>query len=90
MIFIVTCTGVPFTPFKRLLPSAYADGESLPRGGLKFSSLPSARTVSLAVHQAQEEASSHEPVSLMVMQFAQFLDHDLTLTPGTFQTLILL
>ena len=74
--------GGPFTPFQRLLPADYADGESLPRAGLQFSSLPSARVVSVAVHQAQEEASSHEPVSLMVMQFAQFLDHDLTLTPG--------
>ena len=71
---------MPNSPYQRLLPPDYSDGVSLPRGGLTHSLLPSARAVSVAVHQGQEQAS-HQAVSLMVMQFGQFLDHDLTLTP---------
>ena len=67
----------------RLLEAEYSDTESLPRGGLQFSSLPSPRAVSLAVHQELEQASNHDDISVMVMQWGQFLDHDLSLTPGT-------
>ena len=47
------------------------------------SRLPSARKVSLLVHQAQVENKGKEQskISQMVMQFGQFLDHDFTLTP---------
>ena len=68
------------TPFIRLRPSAYADGAHIPRGGLTSPSLPSARAVSVAVHQDKKGQRLHQPVSLMVMQFGQFLDHDITLT----------
>ena len=76
--------GVPFTPLIRLIDAEYSDGKSLPRGGLRFSTLPSPRAVSLAVHQELEQPRNHKDVSVMVMQWGQFLDHDVTLTPGTF------
>ena len=45
--------------------------------------LPSARSVSVALHQVLENRP-RPSVSHMVMQFGQFLDHDITLTsqPG--------
>ena len=57
--------------FLRLRPPAYFDQEGLPRGGLTSSSLPSARKVSVAVHQAHEEINHRESISQMVMQFGQ-------------------
>ena len=62
--------GMPQTAFLRLRPPAYSKG-SLPRGGLTSSSLPSARAVSVAVHQAHKETNHRESISQMVMQFGQ-------------------
>ena len=55
----------------------------MPRGERDPSDLPSARLVSVAVHQVLENRP-RPSVSHMVMQFGQFLDHDITLTsqPG--------
>ena len=75
--------GVPFAPFKRLLPPEYEKNLSLPRGGLTSSKLPSARKVSRIVHQDANEGNKQGKFSQMVMQFGQFLDHDLTSTPQT-------
>ena len=63
--------GMPQTALLRLLPPAYSDQVGLPRGGLTSSSLPSARKVSVAVHQAHEETHHRESISQMVMQFGQ-------------------
>ena len=68
------------TVFARMLPAAYGDGISAPRtrsvtGGL----LPSARTVSTSIHN--DISHPHARYTLMVMQFGQFLDHDITFTP---------
>ena len=63
--------GMAHNAFLRLLPPAYSDQEGLPRGGLTSSSLPSARAVSMAVHQAHEEINQRESISQMVMQFGQ-------------------
>ena len=71
---------MPQSAFLRILPASYSDGVSLPRGGLTSSSLPSARAVSVAVHQAHEETNHNDSVSQMVMQFGQFLNHDFMLT----------
>ena len=68
-------------PLLRFLPNAYQDGKSIPRGGLEESSLPSARKVSAAVHHGKESHSPNISPSVMLMQFGQFLDHDITLTP---------
>ena len=72
--------GTPNRPFQRFVPPAYSDGVGLPRGGLQDSTLPSARDVSTTIHHGIKKAM-HPFASLMVMQFGQFLDHDLTLTP---------
>ena len=65
------------------MPPDYDDGVSLPRGGLN-SSLPSPRKISLVVHQHfKKEANTNNQrrISQMVMQFGQFLDHDISITP---------
>ena len=66
--------------FARFLPPVYDDNVDMPRGGLSSSSLPSARDVSNAVHKTRQIVGNKD-ASLMVMQFGQFLDHDITLTP---------
>ena len=66
--------------FTRLLPNAYDDSISLPRGGVNPSTLPSPRHVSSVVHGVHETGSKPS-ISVMLMQFGQFLDHDITLTP---------
>ena len=88
--------GATATPMPRLMDNAYSDGKfltffyviiikgvSMPRGGRDPSILPSARSVSVAVHHLLENRP-RPSVSHMVMQFGQFLDHDITLTsqPG--------
>ena len=67
-------------PFARSLDAAYEDGKEVPRGGVNPSTLPNARSVSRAVHRPQQGEKSTN-ATLMLMQFGQFLDHDITLTP---------
>ena len=96
--------GATATPLPRLMDNAYSDGKfltqhllchvtflegvSMPRGGRDPSVLPSARSVSVAVHHVLENRP-RPSVSHMVMQFGQFLDHDITLTsqPGDIRSL---
>lgn len=63
-----------------MLPAQYEDGVSRPRSisvtGLQ---LPNPRVISTLIHP--DISNLHTRYSLMVMQFAQFLDHDLTMTP---------
>ena len=66
--------------FARFLDPVYEDGVETPRGGLSTSSLPNARLVSRMVHRTKNR-EVNKNISLMVMQFGQFLDHDITLTP---------
>ena len=73
-------TGSTHTAFARFLDPAYEDSVEVPRGGLSPSSLPNARALSKAVHRT-EQIVGNKDASLMVMQFGQFLDHDITLTP---------
>ena len=67
-------------PLLRLLNSSYSGTKSLPRGGLASSSLPSPRKVSSAIHRSNGKGTSPS-ISVMLMQFGQFLDHDIALTP---------
>ena len=72
--------GSAFTQLDRLLTNEYADGFSIPRGGIDPSNLPSPRNVSTTIIGV-EETDPRPPISLMIMQYGQFLDHDLSLTP---------
>ncbi|XP_067144092.1 uncharacterized protein [Centruroides vittatus] len=66
--------------FRRLLPPLYDDGISSPRTrGKSGSFLPSPRYISTNVHY--DISAPHLRYSLMLMQWGQFLDHDLTFTP---------
>ncbi|KAK9883031.1 hypothetical protein WA026_001241 [Henosepilachna vigintioctopunctata] len=72
--------GKSLTTFNRLLPSVYDDGISKPRVvGVTGQPLPSPRIVSTVIHP--DISNLHSRYTLMIMQFAQFLDHDLTMTP---------
>ena len=63
----------------RFLPNRYDNGRDSPRGGLHPSSLPSSRWISQKNHPDNDVPDTR--FTHMVMQFGQFLDHDLTLTP---------
>ncbi|CRK94120.1 CLUMA_CG007643, isoform A [Clunio marinus] len=72
--------GQSLTVFARLLPSVYEDGVKRPRATASNGSpLPNPRVVSTLIHP--DISNLHTRYSLMTMQFAQFLDHDLTMTP---------
>ncbi|KAG7189448.1 hypothetical protein KM043_017148 [Ampulex compressa] len=72
--------GKSLTTFARLLPPVYEDGVSKPRStSVTGAALPNPRVVSTVIHP--DISNLHNRYTLMVMQFAQFLDHDLTMTP---------
>lgn len=62
--------------YTRLLPAEYMDGVSLPR----WSSLPSARDVSLGVHSGGDD-QPHPHLMALAALFGQFVAHDLSHTP---------
>ena len=67
------------TPFQRTLLPQYSDGVFRPRQSQAGSALPSARLVSINVVpdvDAPSELDTHN-----VMQWGQFVDHDITHTP---------
>ena len=64
----------------QLMANEYEDKINIPRGGFNSSKLPSARSISTKVHRLTKVEGAPS-ISLMVMQFGQFLDHDITLTP---------
>ena len=65
--------------YRRLIANAYQDGQSVPRGGRHPSSLPNPRWISQKNHPDADHPDYR--FTHMVMQFGQFLDHDVTLTP---------
>lgn len=69
--------GAAQMPFNRFLGPAYTDGIEEIRRSVVGGALPSARSVSLLVHGSRE---SDSPVTLMLAQWGQFIDHDLTST----------
>ncbi|XP_041978546.1 peroxidasin homolog pxn-2 isoform X2 [Aricia agestis] len=72
--------GKSLTTFARLLPPVYEDGVSRPRiNSVTGTPLPTPRVVSTVIHP--DISNLHTRYTLMVMQFAQFLDHELTMTP---------
>lgn len=71
--------GATFSTLVRLLPARYADGISRPRTSTGGSPLPSGRSVSQTL--SGRTASPEEPrATLMLMQWGQFVDHDVSLT----------
>lgn len=63
-----------------ILSILWCSGVSKPRlTGASGLPLPSARLISTMIHA--DISNLHGRYSLMLMQFAQFLDHDLTFTP---------
>lgn len=73
--------GNSYSQYARLLPPAYEDGVSMPRGesldGNK--KLPSAREVSVAAHLDSE--SQHNYIAAMTVIWGQFVAHDIAHTP---------
>ena len=76
--------GKAFTPFKRLLDSAYG-----PQGGLRRaksgSELPSARLLSTTLAKSTESFSKKPNDGIrtvFLMQMGQFIDHDLAHSPN--------
>ncbi|XP_063241793.1 peroxidase-like [Bacillus rossius redtenbacheri] len=68
------------TALQRVLPPKYGDGVNSPRSlAASGKELPSARLVSTQF--AKDVDRPHENYTVMVMQWGQFLDHDLTHTP---------
>ncbi|CAD5218330.1 unnamed protein product [Bursaphelenchus okinawaensis] len=74
--------GNAFEPLRRLRDPAYDDGFDSPRTrAVNGRELPSARTVSVTVHNDDEQESVH--FSHMLMQMGQIIDHDFTHSPIT-------
>ncbi|XP_076043152.1 salivary peroxidase/catechol oxidase-like isoform X2 [Oratosquilla oratoria] len=69
-------------PFERLLPANYADGFNDPRKASDGGDLPSPRKISTHVI-VPNEGNRYKNLTLLVMQWGQFLDHDITHTPIT-------
>ena len=68
-------------PFLRFLPPDYSDGIETFRRSRSNGPLPSPRLVSATIHRDVEHLTTQ--FTMMVMQWGQFLDHDLTSTPTT-------
>ncbi|GJQ72253.1 hypothetical protein Trydic_g3344 [Trypoxylus dichotomus] len=70
--------GSSMTPMQRFLPPTYEDGIQSPRRSIFDQSLPSPRKISTTIHRDRNR--SVPIITLMLMQWGQFLDHDITLT----------
>ncbi|XP_046374738.2 peroxidasin-like [Haliotis rufescens] len=79
--------GAPLQAMRRFLPAMYDDNNGSPRlyGGGK-NPLPSARKVSTECFPFDSMDTEDRPFSQMVMQWGQFLDHDISGTPMTGET----
>ncbi|XP_035252326.1 eosinophil peroxidase [Anguilla anguilla] len=89
--------GAANTPYTRWLPPEYEDGRAAPRGwdpqhAYHNFTLPPVRSVSQVVLYTQnEDISMDASLSHLLVEWGQWLDHDLTLTPqspstSTFRT----
>lgn len=77
--------GASLTPFRRLLSPIYENGFSTPIGWTDADVRPNARLISLQLvsssHVTDDEQYTH-----MLMQWGQFLDHDLDFTVSSLST----
>ncbi|ROT80397.1 putative chorion peroxidase-like [Penaeus vannamei] len=70
------------TAFQRILPQDYHDGVNMPRQfSVRGSLLPSARSISSSV--VVDRDARYDNFTILIMQWGQFLDHDITHTPIT-------
>ncbi|KAM6338097.1 eosinophil peroxidase-like [Alca torda] len=75
--------------FARWLPAAYEDGVSVPRGAIEGTlyngfPLPLVRKVSNEIaHTANENITQDQDLSLVFMQWGQWVDHDIDLAPSS-------
>lgn len=70
------------SPYTRILPADYEDGvNEMRRTGITNIPLPNPRTVSLATIKWSDRVD--QKASVMLMQWGQFIDHDLTLAATT-------
>ncbi|XP_067679881.1 peroxidasin-like [Haliotis asinina] len=76
--------GAPLQAFRRILDPKYDDDLGRPRlfGG-NTEPLPSARAVSVGCLNLDSKSTKDRVFNQMMMQWGQFLDHDLTATPET-------
>ncbi|CAD5121885.1 DgyrCDS10346 [Dimorphilus gyrociliatus] len=72
--------GRSFTPLRRFLPSDFGDSISSLRTGKNNKPLPSARLVSLTIHQQSNDTKHNKFLTCAIMNYGQFLDHDLSFT----------
>nr|XP_022907999.1 chorion peroxidase [Onthophagus taurus] len=68
--------GSSLSPFSRLLPPKYHDGIWSPRRSILNQPLPSPRLISSTIFE--DTPNPDHDHTLMVMQFGQFLSHDIT------------
>ena len=74
-----TTWGAAGIPMKRMTQPSYADGVTTPRDS---PTLPNPREISNALHSTSGPGPlTTKAFTHMAMQFGQFLDHDITLTP---------
>jgi len=73
--------GSSFMPFLRFLPPDYSDGIEQFRRSVSNGPLPNPRIISTMVHR--DESHDTDQFTMFVMQWGQFVDHDLTSTPTT-------
>ncbi|XP_047502342.1 peroxidase-like [Penaeus chinensis] len=70
------------TAFQRILPPDYHDGVNMPRQfSVTGSLLPSPRSISSRV--IVDRDARYDNFTILIMQWGQFLDHDITHTPIT-------
>ena len=73
--------GAAMNGHHRFLPPDYADAISAPRISISGRELPSARLVSNTVHP--DQGFHDHAVTIMLVAWGQFIDHDITLTAET-------
>ncbi|KAJ7333691.1 hypothetical protein OS493_015773 [Desmophyllum pertusum] len=78
--------GASLTPFKRLLSPVYENGYNTPVGWQDTDGRPSARLVSTELISSKE-VSDDERYTHMLMQWGQFLDHDIDFIVSSLSTL---
>lgn len=74
--------GASHQPFRRLLPAEYEDGLSMPKPAFPKGIIPPARQVSICMQNATNKWDDTR-LSMLFVNFAHFLDHDLSFIPTT-------